>query len=75
MYPRSAGQPLHTEQSMPCGVDFQYCMNISVRCQRTNQSADKRVMYNGIAKKLTTKEFVEDVAVIKGCLGKNIYFV
>ena len=30
----------------------------------------KRATYNGIAKKLATKEFVEDVAVIKDCLGQ-----
>ena len=30
----------------------------------------KRKMYSGIAKKLATKEFVEDVAVIKDCLGQ-----
>eukprot|EP00794_Sanderia_malayensis_P005140 gene5140-5788_t len=29
----------------------------------------KRATYSGIAKKLATKEFVEDVAVIKDCLG------
>jgi len=30
----------------------------------------KRKMYSGIAKRLATKEFVEDVAVIKDCLGQ-----
>eukprot|EP00795_Rhopilema_esculentum_P000919 gene919-10675_t len=30
----------------------------------------KRATYNDIAKKLATKEFVEDVAVIKDCLGQ-----
>ncbi len=34
----------------------------------------KRAKYKGIAKKLATKEFVEDVAVMKDCLGEVSVF-